>query len=303
MDRKSELGAFLKSRRAELSPEDAGLHQFGERRRVPGLRREELAQLAGLSITYYTRLEQGRAGNVSASVLDALARALRLDSDERMHLQTLTGRAQDPRRHTRAERPRSSVLALLEQLDTTPAIVHGRRGDVLAWNALGHALYAPDVAFDAPEREATRPNMVQRVFLADYARQLYADRQQKAGDAVAYLRLAAGRYPDDPQMAALIGDLSMKSPEFAALWAGHPVRDCAFATRRFEHPQVGSMVLTEEVLPLSDDPGQRLVLVSAEPGSASAQSLALLATLVATEREERLRACGGDATPRRVASG
>lgn len=289
MDRKSELGEFLKSRRAELTPQDVGLSQFGERRRVPGLRREELAQLAGLSITYYTRLEQGRAGNVSASVLDALARALRLNSDERIHLHTLTGRAVDPRRHTRAERVRPSVLALLDQLDRTPALVHGRRGDVLAWNPLGHALYAPDLPFEAPQRESARPNMVWRTFRTDYARQLYVDWQQKAADGVAYLRLAAGRYPDDPGLATLIGELTMSSPEFAALWSGHVVRDCAFATRELDHPQVGPMTLTEEVLPLSDDPGQRLVLVSAEQRSTSAQSLDLLATLVATECAERRR--------------
>ena len=296
MDPKSELGEFLKSRRAELTPEDVGLSQFGERRRVLGLRREELAQLAGLSITYYTRLEQGRAGNVSDSVLDALARALRLNQDERIHLHTLTGRAVDPRRHTRPERVRPSVLALLDQLDRTPALVHGRRGDVLAWNPMGHAVYGPDLPFEAPQHEAERPNMVWRVFRTQYARDVYVDWKQKAADAVAYLRIAAGRYPDDPQLTALIGELTVSSPEFASLWAGHHVRDCAFATRDFDHPQVGRMTLSEEILPLNDDPGQRMVLISAEPRSTSAQSLDLLSTLVATECAERRRDRTG--TPR-----
>jgi transcriptional regulator with XRE-family HTH domain len=287
MDSKTELGEFLKARRAELSPEQVDLVRFGERRRVPGLRREELAQLAGLSITYYTRLEQGRAGNVSDSVLDALARALRLTDDERIHLHNLTGHAHDPRRRAQPERVRPSMRALIAALADVPALLCGRKGDVLAWNEMGHALFAPELPFDSTESASRRPNLVWRVFLSDYARDFYVDRQAKMQDAVAYMRMAAARYPDDPTMPALIGELSMKSPEFARLWAGHGVRDCGHMTREFNHPAVGRMTLTEEVMPLQDDPGQRLMLVSAAPGSGSEQALRLLATLVATERAER----------------
>ncbi|MBO0768158.1 MAG: helix-turn-helix domain-containing protein [Solirubrobacterales bacterium] len=279
MDRKSELGEFLKARRAELTPEQAGLGHYGERRRVRGLRREELAQLAGLSVTYYTRLEQGRGGNVSDSVIAALARALALSDDERLHLHNLTGHAHDPRRRNECEHIRPSIRALIGQLGDVPGILVGRRGDVLVWNPAAHRLFAPDLAFDSVEHRSTRPNLCHRVFLSDYAREFYVDWEQKKKDAAAYLRVAAGRYPDDPEMAALVGELSMKSPEFARLWAGHDVRDCGQTTREFHHPDVGFLTLTEEVMPLVDDPGQRLMLISAEPGSASERALRLLAAL------------------------
>ena len=189
MDAPSELGEFLKSRRARLTPEDVGLTRFGERRRVPGLRREELAQVAGVSITYYTRLEQGRAGNVSDQVLDALARVLALDENERIHLQNLTGRTRDPRRRSQAEKVRPSLRALLAQIHDVPAVLIGRRHDVLAWNEMGHAMFGFDLPFDAPDRASTRPNLVRRLFLSDHARSFYVDWERKARDDVAYLRM------------------------------------------------------------------------------------------------------------------
>jgi transcriptional regulator with XRE-family HTH domain len=269
VDARSEFGDFLKTRRARLSPEQAGIVPFGERRRVPGLRREELAQLAGLSVTYLTRLEQGRAGNVSDQVLDALAAALRLDDDERIHLQTLVGGGHDPRWRPRTEDLRPSLRALVEGLTDVPAMLINQRADVLVWNDGARRLYAPDLSLDAPSRPDVRPNTSRRCFLHQPTRAIYADWRQVAHDNVAFLRLTATRYPDDRQLAELIGELTMKSPEFAAMWTQHPVQDAGYATRSFLHPEVGAMDLTEEVVILSDDPGLRMMLTSAEPGSPS----------------------------------
>ncbi|HEY7485575.1 MAG TPA: helix-turn-helix transcriptional regulator [Streptosporangiaceae bacterium] len=276
MEQRAELGEFLRSRRARLQPEDVGLTVYGGRRRVPGLRREELAQLAGVSVAYYTRLEQGQSQNASDAVLDALARVLRLDEDERAHLHGLAQPTRPTRRRARPERLRPAMRHMIESFDSVPALVIGRRCDVLAWNRMAHALLAAHLDFESPHRPADRPNLVRMTFLDPHYRDLYADIKRKASDGVAYLRLTAGRYPDDPQLTALIGELTVHSQEFAALWAAHPVRDCVYATRELRHSLVGPLTLTEQLMVLPDDPGQRVVVLTAEPGSPSAAALQLL---------------------------
>jgi transcriptional regulator with XRE-family HTH domain len=281
-----ELGDFLRSRRSRLSPEDAGVQTYGERRRVPGLRREELAQLAGVSVAYYTRLEQGLSKNASDGVLAALARTLRLDADETAHMDAL---AHPPRAAARAgsrprprqERVRPSVQTMLAALGDAPAVLVGYRNDVLAWNPMGHALLFGHLPFDAPGRPATRPNTFRLVFGDPHMRELYADWKKKAQDAVADLRLISGRYPGDPQLTSLIGELSVSSQEFARLWAAHPVRQCRAAVRGFRHPLVGALTLNSEAMEIVQDAGQRLFIYTAEPGSPSEAGLRLLAALTA----------------------
>jgi len=282
-----ELGDFLKSRRSRLSPQDVGLRSYGERRRVPGLRREELAQLAGVSIAYYTRLEQGVSRNASDGVLDALSRALRLDADEAAHLRDLARPARVTAHRPRHERPRPSVQTMIAEMGNLPAILIGYRNDVLAWNPMGHALLAGHVRFDAPDQAETRPNMVKLIFCDPHVRDLYEDWDTKAEDAVNYLRLVSGQHPDDPRLASLIGELSMASPEFARLWAKHTVRQCRATVRDFQHPLVGGLSLNEELMNLVQEPGQRLVIYSADPGSPSEAGLRLLARLTVDHAPER----------------
>ncbi|MFI6447520.1 helix-turn-helix domain-containing protein [Kitasatospora sp. NPDC050543] len=278
MDKPAELSEFLRTRRGRLQPEDVGLLTYGGRRRVPGLRREELAQLAGVSVTYYTRLEQGQSHNASDEVLDALARALRLTGPEHAHLRNLArpGRAR-ARPAERFERVRPGVRQLITAMRDVPAVVVGHRGDVLAWNALGHALLAGHLAVDSPDRAADRPNLNRMFFLDPHTRELHRRWDEEARARVAFLRLAAGRHQEDRRLAALIGELSMKSPEFAALWSRHPVHDCLYGTKYLHHPVVGTMDLAYEALPLPEEAGQRMLLYSAEPGSAAEAALRLLA--------------------------
>jgi transcriptional regulator with XRE-family HTH domain len=286
-----ELGDFLRSRRSRLSPEDAGMRSYGERRRVPGLRREELAQLAGVSVAYYTRLEQGLSKNASDGVLDAIARTLRLDADETAHLRAL---AHPPRAaayagtrpRPRQERVRPSVQTMLAALGDTPAVLIGYRNDVLAWNPMGHALLFGHLPFDAPDRPETRPNTFRLVFCDPHMREVYADWKRKAQDAVADLRLISGRYPGDPKVTSLIGELSVNSREFARLWAVHPVRQCRATVRGFRHPLVGALTLNSEVMELAQDTGQRLFVYTAEPDSPSEAGLRLLAGLTADSAAE-----------------
>ncbi|MEU5094207.1 helix-turn-helix transcriptional regulator [Streptomyces sp. NPDC020996] len=277
MDAWSELGDFLKSRRAALRPEDVGITPHPTRRRVPGLRREELAMLAGVSITHYTRLEQGRGTGVSESVLDALARTLRLSEDETAHLKDLArpGTASRPA-PPRAEHVSASARQLIAAMTEIPALVLDRRGDVLAWNRLGHALLAGHLPPDATAAPAARPNLVRMLFLDERYRELYPERDEEARLAVASLRLAAGRRPGDRGLAELIGELSMKSPEFASLWARHPVRTCTSGVKHLRHPLVGAMSLAFENLCVPGTAGQRLIAYTAEPGSPSEAALRLL---------------------------
>lgn len=288
MDDSSALGEFLRSRRSRLRPEDVGLTSYGTRR-VPGLRREELAQLAGVSVTYYTRLEQGQSTRASEAVIDALARALNLDDDERAHLHDLARPA--PRRpRSRACRPamaRPGTRQLIDAMDNVPAVVLGRRTEVLAWNTLGHLLLAGHLDFDAPNRPADRPNLTRMLFCDPHHRDLYRDWATEVARAVASLRLVAGRYKNDRELAELIGELTMNSPEFASLWAKHPVANCVSGTKEFRHPEVGELTLDFEALVLPDDSGQRILMYSAKPGSASEAALQLLRCKVDAGQPER----------------
>ncbi|MEW1904556.1 helix-turn-helix transcriptional regulator [Streptomyces sp. NPDC086147] len=267
------LGTFLKSRRDRVTPDEIGLRTHGNGRRVPGLRREELAQLAGVSAGYYTRLEQGQAETASEQVLDALARALQLDATETMHLHNLARHSPTPRlTEPPVEEPHKRVLALLESLgEATPAIVLGRRGDVLAWNRSGHALLAEHIAFettDDPERRLSIPRMF---FLDPVTRDLYTNWHTLARAHVAYLRLTAGRYPTDARLAGLIGELTMRSDDFSALWANRDVADCTTGTMRMQHTTVGAVSVDYQVWLQPDSPDHRLeVYTPNDPGSADA---------------------------------
>ncbi|MFF3691042.1 helix-turn-helix domain-containing protein [Streptomyces sp. NPDC002187] len=273
---KSLLGEFLSTRRAQLKPADVGVADYGDRRRVPGLRREELAQLAGVSVAYYIRLEQGLSLNASPQVLDALATALRLDDAERRHLHALSGDARQRRRRLPAERVTPAVRQLVDAFGDSPVVVLGRRSDILAWNRTGHALFAGHLAPNSPDQAATRPNTARLVFLDAHTRDLYADRLRKARDVVGKLRQAVGEYPDDPHLASLIGELTMRSPQFAALWAEHRVRAWDVAEYRMRHPMVGELDVVQHSLPVPRGRGIRLVVTTA-PGSASQAALQLLA--------------------------
>ncbi|WP_019072443.1 helix-turn-helix transcriptional regulator [Streptomyces hokutonensis] len=282
MDGKPQLGEFLRTRRAQLRPADVGIPEYGERRRVPGLRRDELARLAGVGASYYTRLEQGSSLNASVEVLEALARALGLDEVERVHLHDLAGAARrvaTPRRSA-PERVGDATRQLLAALGDAPAVVLGRRSDVLAWNRTGHALFAGHLDVRIPEQADLRPNMARLVFLDAHTRDLFVDWPKKARNVVGKLRLAAGQHPDDPRLASLIGELAMKSPEFATMWAEHGVRKWALAAYRMHHPVVGRMELNLQSLGVPEGEEQRIVVATADDDSPSAAALSLLARLM-----------------------
>ncbi|MGC4888118.1 helix-turn-helix transcriptional regulator [Micromonospora sp. DT227] len=284
MNARGQLGDFLRARRSQLRPEDTGVATYGERRRVRGLRREELALLAGVSVSYYSRLEQGQAGNASPEVLDALARALRLDDAERRHLTELAAgtRRRPAVRRPAPERVSPAVRQLVAALGDVPALVLGRRADVLAWNTPGHALFAGHLTPEIPERSDRSPNMARLVFLDAHTRDLYADWPTKARAVVATLRMASGQDPDDPLMAALVGELTLRSPEFAAMWADHRVKAGGDTVHRMRHPLVGAMDVTQQVL--RTEAGQTLVVATTEPGSASHAAMTLLVHSVTTAR-------------------
>lgn len=276
----TSLGEFLRARRAQVDPHDVGLPWVGGRRRVAGLRREELAQLAGVSASYYTRLEQGQSVNASDAVLDAIARALGLDDHERQHLRTLA-RAR-PVRQSRSvsERVDPMTSDLLDSLTDLPALVVGLRLDVLAWNPLAHALLAGHLDYDAVERPAERPNLARMLFLDCHTRDLYVDWQRKARAVVGNLRLVAGRHPDDLALAALIGELSMKSADFVTLWRDHRVKPCEADSYQLQHPTVGPLTVTQHNLVVARASGQSVCIVTAVAGSPSADTLGLLAGTV-----------------------
>ncbi|MFJ6936942.1 helix-turn-helix transcriptional regulator [Streptomyces sp. NPDC101132] len=283
MDQRADLSEFLRSRRARLKPEDVGLPQYGRHRRVPGLRREELAQLAGVSVAYYTRLEQGHGQNVSAEVLDSIARALRLDETERAHLTHLAKPKAKRKRHMeRPEHVRPELLGLLDAMEGVPAYILGRRTDVLAWNRMGRAVFGDFAALRPEER-----NMARLVFLDPATQDLFADWECRACEMVSGLRWYAGCHPDDPRLSALVGELSVKNEEFRTLWAAHTVADKTHGRKVLRHPLVGELHLSFETLKLPDNPEQSLVTYHAEPGSASADALRLLASWGAgTEERE-----------------
>ncbi|MEU9032291.1 helix-turn-helix transcriptional regulator [Streptomyces sp. NPDC048383] len=282
LDQRAELGEFLRSRRARLRPEDVGLPDYGRHRRVPGLRREELAQLAGVSVAYYTRLEQGHGQNVSAEVLDAIARALRLDGTESDHLTHLARpRARGRSRSRRPQQVRPELRSLMEAMEGVPAYLVGRRQDVIGWNRLAAAVFGDFGALPPAER-----NLVRLVFLDPATSELYAEWECRACEVVSNLRIYAGQYPDDEQLSVLVGELSVKSEEFRRLWAAHTVADKkTHGVKRLRHPVVGELVLPFETLALPDDPAQFLVTYHAVPGSPSADALRLLSSWSAPAHE------------------
>uniref|UniRef100_A0AAU2V336 Helix-turn-helix transcriptional regulator n=1 Tax=Streptomyces sp. NBC_00003 TaxID=2903608 RepID=A0AAU2V336_9ACTN len=273
MDQRAELSEFLRSRRARLKPGDVGMPDHGRHRRVPGLRREELAQLAGVSVAYYTRLEQGNAQNVSVEVLEAIGRALRLNDTEQNHLTHLAkGKAKKKRASAaRAHEFRPALQELIDAMEGVPAYLLGPRLDILAWNRLAAALLGDLSQLPPQER-----NLARHVFLDPASRSLYVDWHNKAVDVVSVLRLCAGCYPDDPQLTALIGELSVKSEEFRSMWAAHTVADKGHGVKRLRHPVVGELTLAYETLKLPDAHDLSLVTFHAEPGSKSEESLRLL---------------------------
>jgi transcriptional regulator with XRE-family HTH domain len=274
LDPRAELSEFLRTRRARLKPEDVGLRSFGRYRRVPGLRREELAQLAGVSVAYYTRLEQGNGRHVSAEVLDAIARALRLSDAEHAHLTHLAKPKQQKKKPAgRAQQVRGPLRTLLDTMDGVPAILVGRRSDILAWNRMAAAVFG-----DWAELPTQEQNWARLVFLRPEYRDLFVDWEHKANDVVSQLRMDAGSHPDDPRLSALVGELSVKSEEFRRLWATHDVKERCHGIQLLHHPLVGELDLRLESFHQADDHEQMLVTYHAEPNSPSAEALRLLAS-------------------------
>lgn len=273
----TELREFLRSRRARLSPEQAGLSPQPGVRRVPGLRREEVAQLAGVSVDYYVRLERGRTAHASETVLDAVARALLLDDTERDHLFALARPTRRGVPHALPpQRVRPGLHRLLDTLTDTPALVLGRRMDVLASNRLARAFYTDFEAL--PHRER---NMARFMFLDEGARALYDDWAAGARSTVAALHLYAGKYPHDPRLAELVGELSVRDPDFRRWWAEHDVMRRTNGSKRYHHPVVGDLTLEYEALAPTGDPEQILGVHTAEPRSPSEHALRLLASWTA----------------------
>jgi transcriptional regulator with XRE-family HTH domain len=283
-DNRAEIREFLATRRAKLTPRQVGLLPGGGRRRVPGLRREEVAVLAGVSTEWYVRLEKGHINGVSEEVLDAVARALRLDEAERLYLFNLAraARPRRPQRHRSGVRVRPSIERLLESMASTPAYVRNARNDVLAHNLLFRALYAP--VFDDPVHP---PNLARFTFLDPRTRDFYPDWDEAANGMVALLRTEAGRNPHDRDLSDLIGELATRSDEFRIRWAGHDVRMHQSGTKRLNHPVAGHIEIVFDVLELPADPGLSITTYSAEPGTPSEDALKLLASWAATTRDEQ----------------
>jgi transcriptional regulator with XRE-family HTH domain len=272
------LGEFLYASRGRLTPADAGV-VFAGRRRVPGLRREEIALLAGVSPSYYTRLEQGQALNASAQVIDALSRALRLSEAEREHLYRLAraGQARSAPVEPDEETIDAALAELLDTVGDAPALVFGRRRDVLGWNRAGHALFAGHLDPGDVRDARLRPNLTELVFLDPHTRELYIDWQEKALASVGKLRILAAEYPGDARLLALIGRLTVESAEFADMWAANIISPPQSVVYRMQHPVVGRLTVTQQPLTMAQAPGQTLVICSAPRHSPSAQALSLLA--------------------------
>jgi transcriptional regulator with XRE-family HTH domain len=265
------LGDFLKARRAQLTPHEVGLPEAGAHRKVAGLRREEVAQVAAISVDYLTRLEQGRV-QASASVLLTLSRTLRLDDDQQAYLYQLAGQAPLPRRRP-AQKARPAMRRLLDQLTQTPAVVLGRRLDILAWNASATALY-----IDFARLPARRRNYVRLLFTDPAFRALHADWEHDARTVVASLRMEAGKDPGDPELAMLVGELSVQDADFRTWWATHQVTGAGYDTKHYRHPLVGDLTLDCDTWDSPDGSGQRLMVLTAEPGTPCHERLRILAS-------------------------
>jgi transcriptional regulator with XRE-family HTH domain len=280
VDNRDEVKAFLTSRRAKITPDQAGLTSYSRNRRVPGLRRSEVADLAGVSVEYYSQLERGNLDGVSDSVLDALARALHLDDAEREHLLHLA-RAAGPGRRLRRRSPtvqvRPSVTRILDGMTEVPAFVENGRLDVLAANSLARALYAP--VFADPARPA---NLARFNFLNPHAHTFWGDWERAANDTVAMLRAEAGGDPYEKSLTELVGELSTRSDDFRTRWAAHNVQLHRTGTKHIHHPIVGDLHLLYEVMQLPADPGLALVAFSAEANSSTDDALRFLASWATT---------------------
>jgi transcriptional regulator with XRE-family HTH domain len=280
---KNDLSEFLTTRRAKITPEQAGLPVYGAHRRVPGLRREEAALLAGISVEYYTRLERGTVGSVSDGVLEGLVHALQLDDAERDHLYRLVSTASGPsqrtptRRVPAKKRVRPTIQRILDQMPM-PAYLRNGRFDILAANDLGRALYSP--LYEQAGRGAS-PNSARFLFLDPAATEFFIDYDKALNDCVAFLRVEAGRDPYDKDLSELVGELSTRSEDFRQRWAAHDVRNHRTGRKRFHHPLVGDLELDYEALELPGDPGQRINVYTAPPDSPSVEALTLLASWTA----------------------
>lgn len=288
---RGDVRDFLISRRAKITPQQAGLRFYGGNRRVPGLRREEAAMLAGVSVDYYTRLEKGNLAGASDTVLHAIADALHLDEAERAHLLDLS-RAATPSTRAPRRRPatsvRPSVQHILDGMTDVPAFVRNGRLDILAVTRLGRALYAP--VFHSPTRAGGQapPNLARFRFLDPAAGQFYPDWSESANTTVNLLRTEAGRDPHNTDRIALVGELSTRSEEFRTRWAAHNVRLHHTGIKKFHHPVVGDLMLAFEAMQISADEGLTLTAYTAEPASASADALQLLASWAATLEADAL---------------
>jgi transcriptional regulator with XRE-family HTH domain len=288
VDNRTEVRDFLTSRRSQITPEQAGLPLFGTNRRVTGLRREEVALLAGVSTDYYTRLERGNLAGVSESVLEALAGALQLDEAERTHLFDLADAANASGRRRRSPSKQHLRPGIQRVLDTigAPAYVRNHRFDLLGFNQLGRALFT-----DLNTAETGRPNLARYLFLDARAQDFYVEWAAVARDAVAALRIEAGRNPYDRSLTDLVGELSTRSQEFRSWWASHNVKLHRTSTKKMRHPIAGELELTGEALELPGDSGLTLITYTVEPASASAEALQFLsnwASQVAPQTSSRV---------------
>ncbi|WP_043497286.1 helix-turn-helix transcriptional regulator [Georgenia sp. SUBG003] len=284
VDHRAEVREFLASRRARITPAQAGLPAYGGNRRVAGLRREEVAMLAGVSVDYYVRMERGNLAGASESVLDAVAGALRLDEAEREHLFTLARAAGQPKRRRRTPASvRPAVQQVLDAITDAPAWVRNGRHDIVAMNQLARALYAPVLA--DPRRPA---NTTRFVYLDPAAHEFFVDWERIANDAAAMLRLEAGRNPHDPALIELVGELSTRSELFRQRWASHDVQYHRSGRKRLRHPVVGQLDLDFESMELPSEPGLVLNVYTAQAGSPTADALKLLASWAATQEAEEL---------------
>lgn len=300
MDERREVREFLVNRRSRIRPADAGLPVYGGNRRVPGLRREEVAMLAGLSVDYYTKLERGNLAGVSSSVLAGISRALQLDETDREHLRNLASRASrgGPTRHPRPEPAlRSSLRQVLDAITDAPAWVRNHRYDMLATNELARALF-----MQAITDTAVTPNLARFTLLNPAAKTFWRDWDRAAADTVAYLRAEAARHPDDRRISDLVGEFATRSPEFPALWAEYDVRFHRTGSKLIHHPIVGDLDLEFEAMEFPSDPGLVLTVYTAAPGSPSADALRLLAAWNADRvREPAGEVAGGGGRRRRDA--
>ncbi|MFI7276395.1 helix-turn-helix domain-containing protein [Streptomyces sp. NPDC049879] len=265
----AHIGDFLRSRRARIRPADVGLPEYG-RRRVQGLRREEVAQLAGVSVDYYVRLEQGRGLSVSDAVLDAVARVLRLDATEREYLYAVARPDRSGAGVPAVQDVRPGLRLLLDSLAGTPAFVLGRRMEVLGWNAPG------DAVMGFSRMGPGTPDIPRHCFLDPASRTLYPEWPLVAAECVAFLRLAAARHRDDGELAALVEELSLLSDDFRRLWADHGVTEKTFGVKRLLHRTAGELTFSYETLRTPSDEDTLLVVYTPEPGTGTAERLAAL---------------------------